>query len=203
MRHSPINPTADSTPPWPTPARAGSYRVIAADPPWHFKIRGRQGDYPRGADQHYPVLDLAELKAMPVRNWAARNCHLFLWTTGPHLRQAFDLMAAWGFQYSGLAFTWVKLKAHTRGGLWGENDFHLGLGYTTRHNAELVLLGRRGNPTRLACDVRELVIAPVREHSRKPNEVYARIERYCPGPYLELFARGSRPGWDVWGDQAT
>jgi N6-adenosine-specific RNA methylase IME4 len=195
--------TAAATPAWPTPARASKYRAICADPPWHFKIRGRQTAEYRGPEKHYPVLGLAALKTIPVADWAARNCHLFLWTTGPHLPQAIDLMEAWGFAYSGIAFSWVKLRSTVTGGLWGVTDFHVGLGYTTRHNVELVLLGRRGNPDRLAKDVRELVISPLREHSRKPNEVYAKIERYCPGPRLELFARGPRRRWDVWGNESA
>jgi N6-adenosine-specific RNA methylase IME4 len=190
-------------PRWPTPPRAaGKYRAICADPPWHFQIRGRQTAAFRGAARYYRVLALESLKALPVAEWAAKDCHLFLWTTGPHLAQALDLMEAWGFRYCALAFTWVKLRRTARRGLWGEADLHVGLGYTTRHNAELVLLGRRGNPIRLSNDVRELVVEHLREHSRKPDEVYERIASYCPGPYLDLFARGSRPGWDVWGDQA-
>lgn len=84
-----------------------------------------------------------------------------------------------------------------------ESDFHVGLGLTTRKNAEFVLLGRRGNAKRLAKDVRELILSPRREHSRKPDEMYSRVERYCAGPYLELFARQPRPGWDSWGNETT
>ena len=105
-----------------------------------------------------------------------------------------------------MAFTWIKLKrrydAHQLRVLpTADADLHVGLGLTTRKNAEFCLLGRRGNARRLAKDVREVVLAPVREHSRKPDEAYARVERYCAGPYLELFARQRRPGWDSWGDE--
>jgi N6-adenosine-specific RNA methylase IME4 len=205
-RASPRSRTARSTPTWPTPGQAGAYRAICADPPWHFQIRGRKSAAPRGADEHYPTLDVAHLHTLPVAQWAAPDCHLFLWTTGPHLPQAIRLMEVWGWRYSGLAFCWVKLRRNVvevRGGLWGQSDFFTGLGYTTRHNVELVLLGRRGEPVRLVKDVRELVISPVREHSRKPDEIYRRIERYAPGPRLELFARGQREGWDCWGNEAT
>lgn len=194
--------TAPSTPAWPTPAQAGEYQAICADPPWHFRIWGRKGASPRGADQHYPTLTAAQLPTIPVGKWAAPDCHLFLWATGPHLPQAIRLMEQWGFQYSGLAFSWVKLRRCAPGGLWGYADFSVGLGYTTRHNLELVLLGRRGRPVRNRKDIRELVIEPLREHSRKPSEVYERIEAYCPGPYLDLFARGPRMRWDVWGDKS-
>jgi N6-adenosine-specific RNA methylase IME4 len=80
-----------------------------------------------------------------------------------------------------------------------EADLHVGLGHTTRKNAEFCLLARRGSPRRNARNVREVVVSPLQEHSRKPDEVAARIERYCYGPYAELFARSTRPGWDCWG----
>src|SRR5262249_44563904 len=81
------------------------------------------------------------------------------------------------------------------------NDLHVGMGFTTRKNAEDCLLFRTGMPTRLARDVREVIISPVREHSRKPNEAIARIEQFCPGPRVELFAREAGIGWDAWGDE--
>ena len=82
-----------------------------------------------------------------------------------------------------------------------ERDFYVGLGLTTRKSSELVLLGRRGNCRRISKSVRELILAPVREHSRKPDEFYRRVECYCDGPFVDLFARERRPGWDAWGDQ--
>lgn len=191
-----------------------TYRAIYADPPWRYKqwdgnnavaaMANRKGV----ARKHYDTLSAAELSAMPVRDLAAPGgCHLFMWVTGPNLPAGLEVMRAWGFKYSALAFSWLKLKrAHMQLSLFpaplDDREFHLGLGHTTRHNAELVLLGRRGSPRRLEKDVRELVLEPVREHSRKPDEVAWRIERYCDGPYLELFARARRPGWTVWGDQA-
>lgn len=145
---------------------------------------------------------------MPVKDLAHADAHLFLWTTGPCLPQAFDVMESWGFRYSGIAFTWVKLKrSHDPSQLrilpTMAHDLHTGLGFTTRKNAEFCLLGRRGNARRLAKDVREIILSPVREHSRKPDEVYERVQRYCEGPYLELFSRQSRPGWTTWGNEAT
>ena len=124
------------------------------------------------------------------------------------MNQAFDVIEAWGFLYSAVAFTWVKLaRRHNQLGLWAppmsEKELHVGLGLTTRKNAEFVLLGRRGNARRLDKTVREIILAPVREHSRKPDEVYERVQRYCAGPFLELFARQSRENWTTWGNQAT
>jgi N6-adenosine-specific RNA methylase IME4 len=84
-----------------------------------------------------------------------------------------------------------------------ESDLHVGLGLTTRKNAEFCLLARRGNARREAKNVREIIMSPVREHSRKPDEACARVQRYCAGPYLELFARQERPGWTVWGNETA
>jgi N6-adenosine-specific RNA methylase IME4 len=98
---------------------------------------------------------------------------------------------------------WVKLRrglAQTPL-LFSERDLYVGLGLTTRHNVEICLLARRGNARRLAKNVREIVVAPARQHSRKPDEIFTRIEQYCDGPYLELFARAERPGWVSWGNE--
>lgn len=188
----------------------GGFRAILADPPWHFRARTalQVGNWSsrRDAEKHYQVMGLDDIMAVPVRDIAAKDCHLFLWATGPCLRQAFDVIEAWGFRYSAVAFTWVKLRRrHDPRQLrivpTEEGDLHVGLGLTTRKNAEFVLLGRRGSPHRNAKDVREIVLAPVREHSRKPDEVQRRIERYCDGPYCEIFARETRPGWHCWGNE--
>jgi N6-adenosine-specific RNA methylase IME4 len=187
------------------------YGALLVDPPWHFRARTalQVGNWTsrRDAEKHYDVMGIEDIMALPVKQLAASDAHLFLWTTGPCLRMAFDVIEAWGFRYSSVAFTWVKLKrSHDRLQLrflpTAESDLHVGLGLTTRKNAEFCLLGRRGNAHRNAKDVREIIMAPVREHSRKPDEAAARVERYCDGPYLELFARTMRPGWDSWGDQA-
>lgn len=188
----------------------GGFRCISADPPWHFRARTalQVGNWTsrRDAEKHYAVMGADEIAAMPVRDLAAKDAHLFLWVTGPCLRQGFEVMEAWGFRYSAIAFTWVKLKrSHQPTQLrflpTAECDLHVGLGLTTRKNAEFVLLGRRGNARREAKNVREIIMAPVREHSRKPDETYHRIERYCVGPRLELFGRAHRPGWTVWGNE--
>lgn len=188
----------------------GHYGAIVADPPWHFRARTalQMSNWTsrRDAERHYDVMGVDDIKALPVRDLAAKDCHLFLWATGPCLPQAFEVMTAWGFRYSAVAFTWVKLKAsHNPNQLRvlpsAAGDFHTGLGLTTRKNCEFVLLGRRGNCKRVSKAVRELIIAPRREHSRKPDECYNRVREYCAGPYLELFSRQIRPGFDAWGDQ--
>lgn len=188
------------------------FAAIAADPPWHFRARTalQVGNWTsrRDAEKHYKVMGTADICALPVRDLAAKDAHLFLWTTGPCLRQAFEVIEAWGFRYSAVAFTWVKLKRSFDALQFRvlptlESDLHVGLGLTTRKNAEFCLLARRGNARRIAKNVREIILSPVREHSRKPDEAYARVRQYCEGPYLELFARQSRPGWTTWGNEAT
>lgn len=165
----------------------GHYRVILADPPWMFAAGTS------GRPQHYGRMTDRELARLPVEDLAHPDgCWLFLWTTSPKIFHAQRIAEAWGFRYSGRAFVWVKTTP---------DGLHMGQGYTTRKNAEDCLLFRRGAPKRTAKDVHEVIISPVREHSRKPDEAYGRIERFAAGPYLELFARQEHLGWTAWGDQ--
>lgn len=188
----------------------GGYGTIVADPPWHFRARTKLDKTNwvsrRDAEKHYGVLGIEDIKALPVRDLAATDCHLFLWVTGPMLPRAVEVIEAWGFRYSGVAFTWIKLKRsydarQLRVTPTLESDLHVGLGLTTRKNAEFCLMARRGNCKRAARNVREVILAPVREHSRKPEEFRHRVDQYI-GPGIrvaELFARETRPGWDSWG----
>lgn len=187
------------------PLPLGRAGVIYADPPWHHRTRSPKGITSRSPSAHYQTMSLQAIRALPVADLCARDCHLFLWTTGPHLPHALGVMDAWGFRYSSLAFVWIKQKKRADGQsgmiFMDRRDLFTGMGYTTRQNAELVLLGRRGSPPRLARDIHQVIVAPRQEHSRKPHEAYERIERYAPGPRVELFARNSREGWDSWGNQ--
>lgn len=171
-----------------------SYGVIYADPPWSFATYSRKGKG-RSAEAYYDCMSLAEIKDFPAGRYAASDCVLFLWATNPMLPQALNVVEAWGFTYKTVAFTWAKRTPTNQ-------DWHLGLGYWTRQNTESCLLATRGHPGRKSRSVRQLVVSPRREHSRKPDEVYSGIEALCEGPYLELFARYSRPGWDAVGDEA-
>ena len=112
-------------------------------------------------------------------------------------------MRAAGFKPTAIAFTWVKLRPREPDSpfLYPRSSFNFGPGLTTRKGTELCVLGRRGSPKRLSTSVRELIIAPRREHSRKPDEFYDRVQQYAAGPYLELFARQRRPGWASWGNE--
>ena len=170
------------------------YRVIYADPPWTFSTYSRKGKG-RSAEAYYDCMSLEEIKAVPVKQWAAKDCVLFLWTTDPLLEQALGVIRAWGFTYKTIGFHWAKLKQSAAHDQYTHQSFFSGLGFWTRANPELCLLATRGNPHRRKANVQKLVISPRREHSRKPDEVYDRIEALCDGPYLELFARSTRDGW--------
>jgi N6-adenosine-specific RNA methylase IME4 len=177
------------------------YGVIYADPPWNFKNFSEKGTG-RNAVAHYSCLDYSQIAAMHPQRWAAKDCVLFLWATDPLLPKALELIEAWGFTYKTVGFYWAKTNKRADLEALSTNDFFTGLGYWSRANVEQCLLATRGSPPRMAKDVKRLVISPRREHSRKPDEIYGRIERLARGPYLELFARQMRRGWDRWGDQA-
>lgn len=175
------------------------FGAILADPPWGFQMFNSVRAVPCRGVQPYPTMKTPEIEAMPVGSLAAPDSVLFLWVTWPMLKDGFSVMESWGFTYKTCGFCWVKGKGLP---LFPE-DFKdkMGLGFWTRANSEVCLLGTRGKPKRVNADVRQVVQAPLREHSRKPEEIHGRIERLVAGPYLELFARAPREGWTVWGNQ--
>src|SRR5262245_16415222 len=176
--------------------KQSKYRVIYADPPWSFRNWSAKGTG-RNAISHYDCMDFEALAALPVSSIAADDSVLFLWVTDPMLERASELIAAWGFTYKTVGFYWVKLNARAK----GPSDYFTGLGYWTRANPEQCLLATRGKPKRSSKAVRKLLVESRREPSRKPDEIRDRIEQLAPGPYIELFARETKPGWDCWGDQ--
>ena len=173
----------------------GKYGAILADPPWTFEAYSGPRLAQRSAHAHYGLEPADGLAAFPVQDLAAPNCALFMWAVDSHIDQGIELMRAWGFEYKTIAFIWVKTcksdPAKPR----------MGMGLWTRKQAEICLMGTRGKPPRQDKGVRQVIMEPRREHSRKPDEVYARIDRLVDGPYLELFARQKWPGWDAWGDE--
>jgi N6-adenosine-specific RNA methylase IME4 len=190
------------------PLEPGSAQCIVADPPWRFQtwnkataVKRRGGGTNVSASVHYNTMTIEDITALPVADLAAKDCALFLWVVNPMLPDGLDVMAAWGFRFKTVAFCWAKTTPKTQAS-WAPK-YHIGLGYWSRANVELCLLGTRGKPVRLAKNVRQLVVSPRREHSRKPDEVYEAIERLVPGPRAELFARVSRPGWSSWGFEST
>ena len=165
--------------------------MIYADPPWRYSAKRVQG----AAEHHYPTMSINELCALPVADLAAPDSALFLWATFPQLPEALRLIHAWGFVYKTVAFVW--LKQNRKAGGW-----FYGLGFWTRGNAEVCLLATRGRPKRQAANVHQFIISPIREHSRKPDEAREKIVALMGDvPRVELFARQSPPGWDVWGNE--
>ena len=161
------------------------FNTVYADPPWS---RNQQGKF--GAAQHYETMSLEDIKNMPVKDLAADNAHLWLWVPNGIIEDGLKVMKAWGFEYR-CSFYWVKPK--------------LGLGTYLRNASETCLFGVRGKaPVKFKAQP-NWQFWPVQEHSAKPHEMYAIIERLSPGPYLELFARKrthSNAGWSIWGNEA-
>ena len=189
------------------------YGAILADPPWAFQTwwSGRSSKLPspkkkfsypsRASMPAYDVMREAELSALPVGNLAADDCVLFLWICWPVLEWSLRTIAAWGFEYKTCGFCWIKGHARQIEMFRDDIDPHMTLGYWTRSNSEVCLLATRGKPRRSDAGIKQAIVEPRREHSRKPDCVHSRIECLVSGPYLELFARGPRKGWDVWGNQ--
>jgi N6-adenosine-specific RNA methylase IME4 len=176
------------------------FGAILADPPWNFSAWA--SPYSKGTAQlHYRTMNDADIYEMPIAEMAAENCVLFLWACWPKIKEAFQTIDAWGFTFKTCAFCWLKADATQIQMFEDEIVPDMLLGYWTRSNSEVCLLAIRGKPKRINADVRQGIIAPRREHSRKPDGVHERIERLVAGPYLELFARQKRPGWTVWGNE--
>ena len=187
--------TLTITPAWPFDGlQMMHYGVILADPPWHFRTFSAKGEA-KSPQAQYATMSIADIQALPVSQLAAPDAVCIMWATAPMLPQAIATMAAWGFRYSS-AGAWGKLSKTGAGPAFGT-------GYDYRSAAEFWLLGKLGNPKPLVRNVRNLVIAPVREHSRKPDSHRAEVERHWPGPRCELFAREPRPGWDGWGNEVN
>jgi N6-adenosine-specific RNA methylase IME4 len=171
-------------------AQRKEYGAILADPPWHFRTYSAKGD---NRAPPYARMSLDEIKALRVDHMAAPDCVLFLWFLASMLQEGLDVARAWGFTPKTVAFTWVKTGKH--------GGFPISTGFWTRRNCEQCLLATRGHPKRIAKNIPELIMAPRREHSRKPDEVRTRIQQLVPGPYLEMFARERAARWNQHGDQ--
>lgn len=188
----------------------GPYNIIYADPPWRFQVwngnttvqaRASKSTY-KSASVHYETMSAQEIAALPVRDWAAKDCTLFMWICWPLLKESIHVMDAWGFEYKTCAFSWMKANTKQVDLFRDDADAACGMGYWTRANSEVCLLGTRGKPKRVDASVRQGIIEPRREHSRKPDCTADRIVQLMGDlPRLEMFARTKRPGWDVWGNQ--
>ena len=173
------------------------FGCILADPPWRFINRTGKMAPEHKRLSRYGTMDAAAIAALPVSGLSATMSHLYLWVPNALLPEGLQVMAAWGYQYKS-NIVWHKLRKD--GGSDGR-----GVGFYFRNVTELVLFGVRGKSARTLQPGRTQVNylgTRKREHSRKPDELYGIIEACSPGPRLELFARGARPGWTVWGNQA-
>jgi len=172
------------------------YRIILCDPPRSYRNYGyaktKSGcRAKRGCRKEYPTMTTEQISNLPISNICDDNCYLFLWATGPLMDECISEVKAWGFDYYGIAFTWIKTnKRKTDTLFWG-------MGNVTRSNPEYVLLGRKGKIERASASVHSVVMAPIDKHSRKPNEIRERIVRLFPSSSrIELFAREKVSGWD-------
>lgn len=181
----------------------GGFGCILADPPWQFETYSGESAVPTLAADPYPVMSMADLSRLPVREWAAEDCALLMWIVGANLLDALALGEAWGFTYKTDAFIWGKIiEPDPRMDFFPPiPEYAVGMGYWTRKQGEICLLFTRGSPKRLSKGVRQFIMSPRREHSRKPDEIYERCEALVGGPYLEMFARQRRPGWEAYGNE--
>ncbi|MCO5062257.1 MAG: MT-A70 family methyltransferase [Kiritimatiellae bacterium] len=171
------------------------YSTILADPPWQFQNRTGKMAPEHKRLLRYPTMELKEIMELPVAKMAAARSHLYLWVPNALLQDGLRVMEAWGFTYK-TNIVWYKIRKD--GGPDGR-----GVGFYFRNVTELLLFGLRGSMRTLQPGRTQVNIVPTRkrEHSRKPDEIYNLIEECSPGPYLELFARFRREGWDQWGNE--
>ncbi|MBR7653365.1 S-adenosylmethionine-binding protein [Brucella oryzae] len=174
------------------------FKTVLADPPWRFINRTGKVAPEHARLSRYSTMSTSEIEALPISSICQETCHLYLWVPNALLPDGLSVMSAWGFQYKS-NIIWHKIRKD--GGSDGR-----GVGFYFRNVTEILLFGVRGKNARTEAPARSQVnyiASRKREHSRKPDEQYDLIERCSKGPYLELFARGTRPGWTYWGNQAN
>ena len=170
------------------------YKIIYADPPWQYRVYSQKGQG-RSAENHYHTMNIKDIMALPVDKIADKDCILFLWITFPCLKEGIEVMERWGFKYKTCGFNWVKRNKK-------KNTYFMGLGFWTRSNSEVCLIGTKGQPKRVSKSVPQICDARIMEHSRKPAEIRERIVELCGElPRIELFARDKVKGWDSLGDE--
>lgn len=170
------------------------FKVIHIDPAWSYQMRTDKG-YEKSPQAHYDCMEMNAMKALPVGHLAAPDSVMVMWGVFPMMPQAIELLAHYGFRY-------------VTGGAWAKrsstgNKWAFGTGYVFRGAAEFYIVGKMGNPKERSKSVRNLIVAPLREHSRKPEQIYDDIEALWDGPRLDMFGRQQREGWVVWGNQST
>lgn len=178
------------------------FEVVVIDPPWDFSSNSIEKPG-RNVRRHYDMMTIEEIGAMPLGQILAKDAGVFCWITGPMLAIGahLSLFKRWGLVPSTISNVWLKLKRNHQSEMFSARDIFMGNGFTTRKACEFVVLGVKGHSIRVAADVLDAIIEPVREHSRKPKGFYDAIERYA-GPNarrIDIFARQSRPDWTTWG----
>jgi site-specific DNA-methyltransferase (adenine-specific) len=178
------------------------YKIIYADPPWEYK-RKADTKIKGGAIRHYPTMNLEDIKKLPIKNISDENCALFMWCTFPKLKEQLEVFEDWGFKYKTVAFNWVKLNPNCKDRLFlTKKDRFFGIGYYTKSNAEICLLGIKGKMKPISNKVSSIILEPRGRHSEKPDIVRDRIiELYGDIPKIELFARKKNSGWDSFGNE--
>jgi len=177
---------------------AQKFHTILADPPWQFNNRTGKVAPEHKRLNRYPTMTLEDIKKIPVANVAAPKSHLYLWVPNALLPEGLAVMNAWGFEYK-TNIIWEKVRKD------GYPDGR-GVGFYFRNVTEILLFGIRGESYRTLAPARSqvnIIRSMKREHSKKPDEFYPLIEACSEGPYLEMFARGTRPNWVLWGNQAN
>ncbi len=171
------------------------YSLIYADPPWFYNARNHTGTkFSLGVHGHYPAMKTEDICALPINAIADDNAVLILWVTFPKLIDGLRVMYAWGFRYVTIAFNWFKTNKNG-------NPF-FGVGYYTKSNSEIALLGIKGKMKPVSNFVSQVIVSPREEHSKKPDIVREKIvELFGDLPRVELFAREKAKGWDVWGNE--
>ena len=165
------------------------YKVIYADPPWQYRVYSKKGQG-RSAENHYHTMNIDDIRSLPVADIV-----LFLWITFPCLKEGISVMESWGFTYKTCGFNWVKRNKK-------KDTYFMGLGFWTRSNSEVCLIGTKGHPKRVSKAVSQICNARVMAHSKKPDEIRKRIVELCGDvPRIELFARKTADGWDCLGDE--
>jgi len=168
------------------------YKIIYADPPWAYK---NMGNIQATANSHYNTMSNNDICNLPIKQITNDNCILFLWATFPKIQEALNVITAWGFEYKTVGFTWVKTNIKN-------NKPFFGVGWYTKSNAEICLIGVKGKAPKISNSISSIVIEPRGKHSEKPNEVRKRIVKFCGNiSKIELFARQKFNGWDVWGNE--
>lgn len=171
------------------------FNCIYADPPWQYKVYSQKGQG-RSAENHYTTMNKEDIYSLPVSEIAADDCILFLWVTFPCMLEGLETLKSWGFTYKTLGFCWVKrCKKQTHKWFWG-------LGFWTRANPEICIIGTKGRPKRISKAIHSVVDTPIEQHSKKPDIIRERIVALMGDvPRIELFARQQIDGWVCIGNE--